>query len=115
MRFLFYLFASVANPFLIATDKTAFVEGTSENEFACLRVEPHFGVVGFAIVRVEDGATLEFTIAPFHFLYIDDANDWFVVEFAFAGFADFVFFAFDENALNLSVIETIGTTIDVDD
>ena len=78
-------------------------------------VEPHFGVVGFAIVGVEDGAALEFSVAPFHVLYVDNADDWFVAEFAFAGFADFVFFAFDEDFFNLAVILSVGVSIDVDD
>ena len=104
-----------ADPFLVATEEAAFVEGATKDEFACFGIEPHFGVVSFAIVGVEDGAALEFAIAPFHVVDDDHAYDWFVVERAFAFGAEFVFFAFDENAFDLAIIFSIGATVDVDD
>ena len=100
---------------LVAAEEASFVEGATKDEFACRGVEPHFGVVGFAIVGVKDGATLEFAVAPLHVVDDDHAYDWLVVKLAFAFGAEFVFLAFIKDAFDLAIIFSIGTTVDVDD
>ena len=58
---------------------------------------------------------MEFAVAPFHVVDNDHAYDWFVVERAFTFGAEFVFFAFDEDAFDLSVVFAVGALVDVDD
>ena len=95
LLFVFWSVILFTDPFLVATEETSFVKWAAEDEFACFGVNPHFGIVGFAIVGVEDGATLEFAIAPFHVVDDDHAYNWFVVECAFTLGAEFIFFAFN--------------------
>ena len=100
---------------LVAAEEASFVKGATEDEFACRWVEPHFGVVGFAIVGIEDSASLEFVVAPFHVVDDDHAYDWLVVKLVFALGAKFVFLAFIKDAFDLAIIFSIGATVDVDD
>ena len=100
---------------LVAAEEATFVEGATEDEFACRGIEPHFGVVGFVLVRVEDGTTLELAVAPFHVVDNDHAYDWLVVKLAFTLGAEFVFLAFIKDAFDLAIIFSIGVTVDVDD
>lgn len=100
---------------MVAAEEASFVEGTTKDEFACRGIEPHFGVVGFAIVGVEDSASLKFAVAPLHVVENDHAYDWLVVKLTFAFGAEFVFLAFIKDAFDLAIIFSIGATVDVDD
>lgn len=100
---------------MVAAEEASFVEGATKDEFACFGINPHFSVVGFAIVGVEDSASLEFAVTPFHVVDDDHTYDWFVVKLAFALGAEFVFLAFIKDAFDLAIIFSIDATVDVDD